>query len=415
MLREERYTPEVVATVPRARRLYRFLLVMTRALFKWLFQIKLKSDPAIQKEEGPCLILANHLSYLDPLPAAFTLPDREINFVAGRALFHKPFLRWLLPRVECIPKEQFYPDPGSIVSIVRILKAGGTCLLFPEAQRSYTGAPLPFSPAVAKLVKKLAIPVYTVRLSGCGFAYPRWADQLRFGPIEAELRPFLRPEEIQSLSLEEIQDQLAVAIHHSEAAWQAARPKPARYRSRHLAEGLERILYHCPQCASEEGFVTKGKSLSCLHCGTAYHVDSDYSIHGEGPCPANHEVWAEAQIDRIRARAEAGRELVRSPVSYALLDIESRTPGPASPGRLTVTLEGIYLESDLSSDQAGRLELKTSNEGTAYVSLGEYLQLFGPGGVVYRLTPGSPAELARIVEALQVRIEWTGTAGGGKE
>ncbi|MDO5734036.1 MAG: lysophospholipid acyltransferase family protein [Eubacteriales bacterium] len=395
--------PEPVEKLPRAHFIYRSLLNITKPLFKLLFNLKIQEEPGLEKEHGPCLVLANHVSYLDVLPAAYAMKWRDINFVAGKELFYKPILGSLLRSLQAIPKEQFYPDPGSIGRILRILRNDGVCILFPEGQRSYTGAPLAFSPGAAKLIKKLKIQVYTIRIKGAGLAWPRWADQLRRGRIEVELASFMTKEEVQQHSLEEIQEKLSRAIYHNEYEWQEKSPKAHKYRSRKLAEGLERIIYYCPSCKSELGFRSQKKQIFCRSCGASYKLNADYSFNlDHASSPANPYLWTELQLKRMRAKLESAEPLYSGNLEYCTLNPESREPGPLQNGRLLLTEQSLEL---IPLEAGEKLELRSSSEGNTYVSLGNFVQLFGSDGTVYRLIPEHPAEVCKIVEALQVRAE----------
>ena len=119
--------------------LYGLIFHLVRPLLKLFFKLDVKVDPELVGLDGPILLMANHLSYMDPLVAAMAIPWRKINFVAGRALYENKLLGWLLRKMNCIPKEQFYPDPGAIKEMFHILRRGGVTLVFPEGQRSIAG------------------------------------------------------------------------------------------------------------------------------------------------------------------------------------------------------------------------------------------------------------------------------------
>ncbi|MDO5738148.1 MAG: lysophospholipid acyltransferase family protein [Eubacteriales bacterium] len=371
---------------------YKALLILTYPLFKLIFSYQVRRETVPSK--GPILVLANHQSYIDSLAAAYAFPKHKFNFVAGKALFHWRFLGSLLRTIQAIPKEQFYPDPSTIVNIVRIVKAGGSCILFPEGQRSYTGAPLPFSLSIVKLMKKLKVPVYTLEMAGCGLALPRWASNLRRGPIEAKVDFFMSPEELLEKSTEEIYQQLSERLKFSEGEWLKENSFQQRYRSRSLAKGVERILYYCPACQSELGFQSARKKFTCRACQAEYLMDEHYRITSDYDNPELHEDWSELQIARMADTLNSDK-ILELELKYGILERETRDCASYQTAVLHIGLEKIYL-------MPSGIELKTSKDGTAYVSLGHYVQLFGEDGEVYRLTTEA-AGVAKIVHALAYR------------
>src|SRR5690606_4384817 len=63
--------------------------------------------------DGPCLLAANHKSYLDPLAAGSPLP-REIHYFAKRELFRIPILGPMIRAVGGIPVDRHSFDRQAI-------------------------------------------------------------------------------------------------------------------------------------------------------------------------------------------------------------------------------------------------------------------------------------------------------------
>ncbi len=379
--------------------LYGLIFHLVRPLLKLFFKLDVKVDPELVGLDGPILLMANHLSYMDPLVAAMAIPWRKINFVAGRALYENKLLGWLLRKMNCIPKEQFYPDPGAIKEMFHILRRGGVTLVFPEGQRSIAGGPLRFSEGASKLVKRARATTLVVKLEGPGFALPRWASSLRRGPVAVTVAPFMTVEEAKATPLPEIHQKLERALCHNEFTWQESKAKPSRYRSRKLAHGLEKILYHCPNCDRDEGFEPAGRKLLCKSCGAAYELEPSYFFKEKVFLPyKNPYDWREGQLDRLWDKFRDGAPLYKENIAIQPL-YENGNLGNRRNGELTIDGDGCRFRH---APDAESLELRVTDEGHTYVALGEYLQLFGEGGQAYRLTPADPAALARMAEALEL-------------
>lgn len=132
-------------------------------------------------EEGPVLIVCNHVSYLDP-PMVGISYRKEIWFLARKSLF-RGFGAWLYPRLNVIPVDQEQPDMTGLKNIIRLLQKGERVLLFPEGSRSWDGTPQKGEPGVGLVIAKTRVPVQPLRIFGAHAVMPRGAGLPRPGRI----------------------------------------------------------------------------------------------------------------------------------------------------------------------------------------------------------------------------------------
>ncbi|MBR5330633.1 MAG: 1-acyl-sn-glycerol-3-phosphate acyltransferase [Akkermansia sp.] len=134
-------------------------------------------------EEGPCLIVANHQSFLDP-PLIGALYRNEVFFLARKTLFDAPGLKQALPYCNTIPVDQTRPDPASIIQVLRTVKNGGRIVIFPEGSRCPDGQIHDAMPGIGLILSKLAtVPVQPVRIEGAYDCLPIHSSKLKFRPI----------------------------------------------------------------------------------------------------------------------------------------------------------------------------------------------------------------------------------------
>lgn len=138
-------------------------------------------------ESGGALIVANHVSYLDPsvVGACFRKP---IYYLARKSLF-KGFLGWLLPRIQVLPVDLGKGDLGSMKRILRLLKEGNRVLIFPEGTRSPDGTLQEAEAGIGFIVAKGEVPVVPVRIFGAHECWPRKAKWPRPGRITVVAGP----------------------------------------------------------------------------------------------------------------------------------------------------------------------------------------------------------------------------------
>lgn len=117
-------------------------------------------------EEGPALLVPNHVSLIDAL---FVLgsTDRYVRFVVDESVFEYPVLGPLLKLMRAIPI-QSSSGPRAMLKAMRDagkhLDAGEVVCVFPEGEVTRTGMLLPFRQGFERLVKGRTTPIVPVHL-----------------------------------------------------------------------------------------------------------------------------------------------------------------------------------------------------------------------------------------------------------
>ena len=244
---------------------HKVALEIVRPFFALAAALKYHAKVDKFKEQGDrnWLILSNHQTDFDQffVGLAFRKP---VYYVAMEDLFSNGFIskaiKWL---VAPIPFMKASADIRAVLSCIRIAKEGGTIALFPEGNRTYSGRTCYIKPAVASLAKKMGLPIAIFKIEGGYGIKPRWADNGRKGKMTAGVRRVIEPEEYSSLSDDELYDLICREL------WVDETLDGSNFISKDSAEGLERVLYICPECGLSE-FETKDDTISCKHCGIKY-------------------------------------------------------------------------------------------------------------------------------------------------
>jgi len=137
--------------------LFRFLFT---CFFRWEV-IGLENFP----REGPVIVVANHVSYWDPVVVGSALP-RQVYFMAKKELFSYPVLGFLIKGLGAFPVDRKRPDRAAIKKGLEILKSGSVLGIFPEGTRSKTGELLAPYAGAAYFAVKTGAPVCPVALEG---------------------------------------------------------------------------------------------------------------------------------------------------------------------------------------------------------------------------------------------------------
>lgn len=173
---------------------YHFGHGLFRALLKSYFPLTIIGREKLV-EDGPCVIIANHQSFLDP-PLVCCLYTNPLHFLARKTLWCNAFMRWFLPISQSIPIDQTRPDPARILEVIRTVRNGERIVIFPEGARTPDGAIHDAMPGIGLILSKLAgVPVQPVRINGAFEAMPIHRNSIRRAHITLTVGdPIIIPE-----------------------------------------------------------------------------------------------------------------------------------------------------------------------------------------------------------------------------
>jgi len=151
--------------------LMRFLSwVMVRALYRLRLHGIEKNVP----DEGAALLVCNHVSYMDALILAASIP-RPVRFVMYYRIFNIPVMRWIFRTARAIPIAGAREDPAlmqrAFDEIDAALAEGELVCIFPEGALTKDGEIAPFKSGVEKILERTAaagrpVPVVPMALRG---------------------------------------------------------------------------------------------------------------------------------------------------------------------------------------------------------------------------------------------------------
>jgi 1-acyl-sn-glycerol-3-phosphate acyltransferase len=120
-------------------------------------------------EEGPALLVCNHVSFVDALIIAGAC-RRPVRFVMDHNIFRVPVLNFIFRTGRAIPIASLRDDPGLLEKayeqIALGLEAGDVICIFPEGRITDTGEIYPFRPGMKRIVERTPVPVIPLALRG---------------------------------------------------------------------------------------------------------------------------------------------------------------------------------------------------------------------------------------------------------
>jgi hypothetical protein len=145
-------------------------------------------------EEGPALVVSNHVSFVDALVIAAAC-RRPIRFVMDHRIFKLPILSFVFRTGRAIPIAPAKEDPAmmerAFAEVGKALREGDLVAIFPEGRITDTGDLYPFRPGIKRILEATPVPVVPVALRGLwGSFFSRKGGAAMTRP--ARLLPFKR-------------------------------------------------------------------------------------------------------------------------------------------------------------------------------------------------------------------------------
>ena len=120
-------------------------------------------------DEGPCVLVCNHVSYVDAVVIAACV-RRPVRFVMDHRIFRVPLLSFIFRTMRTIPiapaKEDAAMKDRAFAEVAKALAEGEIVGIFPEGRLTETGELNPFRPGVQQILAATPVPVVPLALRG---------------------------------------------------------------------------------------------------------------------------------------------------------------------------------------------------------------------------------------------------------
>jgi len=315
----------------------------------------------------PYLLLSNHMHFIDfELAAMATWPHPVSNVVSIDGYVIKGFL---LEWIGAIATRKYTNDLPLIKSIRKVLKRGDILCMYPEARYSPCGT-LAFLPdSLGKLIRLNKVPVVTVVHHGNHLYAPFWNFRnKRKVPFHTVFKQILTPEQIKTMTVDEINETLHRELFYDEYRYQ--KDNNILITEKYRAEGLHKVLYQCPHCLIESKMDSKDSELFCTACGKRWNWREDGYLEAvDGETEFDHiPDWFEWERAQVKAQIERGEYSFEDEVEVYALPRTFRYI-PLGKGKVTHDIEkGFILEGTYRGQvyRCHRMPLQTNSLHVEY-------------------------------------------------
>ena len=173
--------PEQPLELPRSTGIHIFLKNFFGLLLRLAFRVRAEGREHLPA--GPCILVANHQSYIDGLFISMFLTNAVMHrtfYYAKRKHVRNGLFEWLGRHCNVIIVEVGRDVEISLQKMAQALREGGNLMIFPEGTRSADGTLGDFKSTFAAMALELDVPVIPVAISGAYRALPRGKRLPRF-------------------------------------------------------------------------------------------------------------------------------------------------------------------------------------------------------------------------------------------
>ena len=261
--------------------------------------------------DGPCFVIFNHLSRIDHLYVMGACYPRITNMMAAYSEFHRKKFSLIFGLNKVIPKKNYAADRLSIRGVGEVIKAGGCVTFAPEGLASDYGGNKPIVPGTSKMFKHFKAPVYLCYLEGQYLQNTKVCLDERLGETHATMSLLFSKEDIERMSVEEMDDIINEKFRRNEYAWNAEKKIKWDTKGR-VCHRLEDFCFKCPKCGQEFTMKGEGDKIECSHCGNGATMDDYYQFHPyeEAVIPDSPYDWVEWERQEIIKEIRANPDFV---------------------------------------------------------------------------------------------------------
>ncbi len=151
----------------------RFIEMIATAVAGLLYRVR-SAGTAHLPATGGVLLIANHLSYIDPVMLQLACP-RPIRFLGYQGLRDNPFFDLVFRLSGCIPISRTNATDG-MRKVIRALQAGEVVAMFPEGHISRTGQLMTIMRGFEVAARRAGVPVVPAYIDGVWGSVFSFAD-----------------------------------------------------------------------------------------------------------------------------------------------------------------------------------------------------------------------------------------------
>lgn len=197
-------------------------------------------------------------------------------------------------------------------------------------------------------------------------ADPVWSKFRRKVRYESDIEQIITQQEVESISVEEINQRIEKAFQYDEYKWQ--KENQIIIDNKNRASGLHKVLYQCPHCKAESKMDSDKHRLFCTNCGKQWEMTELGELKAvEGETEFSHiPDWYEWIRSNVAEEVHSGNYSFEDQVIIHSLPNPN---GYINMGELTLqhSVKGFRLFGTLNDGTKMNFELPAANNYSLHI------------------------------------------------
>ncbi len=385
--------------------LYRFVQFLSWFVAIFAFKRKFLRNE-IRGKKGPFVIIANHeasLDFVNLIGSTMT----PLTFVISNSFYSTLPFKKIISGLGMIPKQQFQTTLKDLAAMRKTLKDGKILVIYPAGLMCEDGNSTPIPAATYEFLRWLDADIYVAKTIGTYFSMPKWAKGgIRRGRTYIDLYKLFEKEELKHMNVDEIKAKTTEALDFD--AYLDQEKLRVKYKIGDNIEGLENVLYLCPNCMSEFTMrIRRKKTIYCKQCGFEETSDKYAFLHnnkGIGDELRHVSKWSKLIYNHLRERVENGIETGLSTMArIQTINQSKRKYTDIGTARVSMNRNFITIKGELNNNET-EIKIPTSTYPTLPFKPGRHFEL-QHGDISYRCHPKNSKTVMKWVNMVKVYYE----------
>ncbi len=388
--------------------IFLYRIVQIAAWLVAIFKLKRKIlRNEIKNKKGPFVIIANHESSIDfvNLICATKTP---MSFVISNSFYSTLPFKSIISRLGMIPKQQFQTSLRDLAAMKGTLKSDGVLTIYPAGLMCEDGNSTPIPDTTYEFLKWLNADIYVAKTIGTYFALPKWAvnSSMRRGRTYLDIYKLFDKDEIHDMELSEIKQRTTDALDFD--AYLEQEKLRIKYEEGDNIDGLENVLYLCPNCRREFTMRVKNKNtILCRYCGYKEKSDKYAFLHIQ-KCAGTEmryvSAWSKMIYADLKQKIKSGEESELSTLAIVqLINPKKRKYVTAGVAKITLNRENMSIDGIINGEDV-TLSIKTVSHPSLPFKPGKYFEI-QHGDRSYRCFPKNGAIVMKWINMVKIFYE----------
>lgn len=384
--------------------LYRIVQFLAWFVAVFAFRRKFMRNE-IKGKKGPFVIIANHEAALDfvNLIGATRTP---LSFVISNSFYNTLPFKSIVSRLGMIPKQQFQTSLRDLAAMRSTIKAGKVLVIYPAGLMCEDGQSTPIPAATYEFLKWLNTDVYVAKTIGTYFSMPKWAKGIRVGRTFIDIYKLFDKDELKSMPIDEVKEKTSEALDFD--AYLEQEKLRIKYSKNDNIEGLENVLYVCPNCMGEFTMRTKKKkTIYCVQCNFEETSDKYAFLHnkkGVGEEVRHVSGWSRMIYNNLKEKVEAGKiKKLTTMARVQTIDPKKHKYRDAGKARITLTPDTLSIAGKMNGEDVD-LSMPTSSFPSLPFKPGRNFEI-QHGETSFRCFPKKPLVVMKWVNLVKIYYE----------